>query len=101
MPEWMLVKAAANHPDLFKSSQPLALVRKDAKRMFLIDKKQPEKSSFSFMDFRHNVPDSGTANAEMSKALNNNIKRLCEWPEQVSKQSYDKKITPKIGSLAF
>jgi hypothetical protein len=69
--------------------------------MFLIDKKQPEKSVFSYMDFRHNVPNSDVASLEMLKAPSTNVRRLCEWPEQVSKQKYDKKLTEKIGSLAF
>ena len=63
MPEWMIVKAKNTQPDVFRSSQPLALVRQDAKRMFLIDKKQPDRSMFSFMDFRHNVPNASMASA--------------------------------------
>ena len=99
MPEWMLVKATASQPDAFMSSQPLALVRKDQKRMFLIDKVQPDKNVFSFMDFRHNVPNNDMVESEMKKSLSTSIKRICEWPEQINKQKYDIKVTSKVGSL--
>jgi len=99
MPEWMLVRATASQPDAFRSSQPLALVRKDQKRMFLIDKVQPDKNVFSFMDFRHNVPNNDMVESEMKKSLSTSIKRICEWPEQINKQKYDIKVTSKVGSL--
>ena len=40
----------------FQNKSPLANVRQEHKRVFLVDIKQPNKSVFNIGDMRHNVP---------------------------------------------
>lgn len=97
-PAWMQNKADRCENTIFKKTLAPNFIReeKSKKRMFLVDKVQPEKSVFSIGDFRHNVSTRDEAD-HFTKGLSESTKRIFEWKEEISKQPYDKPITGKVG----
>ena len=99
-PAWMQSDKERGENKVFVNALPPTCIRedKDKKRMFLIDRVQPERSVFSYGDFRHNVTTKEEAQ-NYSSGLAENTKRPFEWKEEVHKQRYDKPVTGKIGSI--
>lgn len=64
----------------------------------MVDPEEPEKSMFSYGDFRHNV-----TTAEETRLYSEGVpvrpKNILEWKEETSKQKYDKPVAGKVGSL--
>lgn len=96
-PAWMQCEAQRNDNTAFKNQIAPFNVRKEHKRVFLVEKQEPVKSVFSFGDFRHNVMTAEEAK-KYSTGVSEAQHRLIEWKEEVSKQRFDKPITGKIGS---
>ena len=96
-PAWMQTDAQRNENTDYQNVIPPANIRKESKRVFLVEKEQPKKSVFSLGDFRHNV-----STAEEAKIYSSNLvdypSRLFEWKEDISKQKFDKPVSSKIGA---
>lgn len=65
-----------------------------------MDVEQPAKSQFSIGDFRHNVRTQEEAQVYL-KAAEPKPKNMFAWPENVSRQHYDKPVTSKIGHMDY
>lgn len=96
-PAWMQNEAQRNDNTNFKNCIAPFNVRKEQKRVFLIEKETPAKSVFSLGDFRHNVMTAEEAR-KYATGVSETQHRLIEWKEEITKQRFDKPITGKIGS---
>jgi hypothetical protein len=96
-PAWMQTDVPRNKSSALKKVVPDVSLRKEHKRIFLFEKDQPEKSIYSYGDFRHNVN-----TAEEAQKYSANVAkvpvRFLEWKEDIVKQRFDKPVSSKIGS---
>jgi hypothetical protein len=97
-PFWMQSEYQRNKSSQFRNTLAHPCQRKELKRVTLVEKEQIPKSIFSYGDFRHNVLTSQEAR-ESEKGLTMFPKRLIEWNEDMTRQSYDKPVSGKVGSL--
>jgi hypothetical protein len=96
-PSWMQGEyQRIENPD-FKNQIAPANLRKEQKRVFLVEKEPTKKSVFSYGDYRHDVMTSEEAK-NYSTGLYQAPQRFIEWKEEVKNQKFDKPITGKIGS---
>ena len=93
----MQTEAQRNKETGYVNVVPPNNLRKEQKRIFLVEKDQPKKSVLSFGDFRHNVMTREEA-YKYSDGLLDKPSRFIEWREDVSKQKFDKPVAAKIGA---
>ena len=97
-PVWMQRESKSLEKKInFKNFQPPNIIRQEPKRMILVDDQTPEKSIFSFGDFRHNIRTKDEVDI-YNKTASDQPKKFLDWKEDISKQRYDKDITGKIGT---
>ena len=78
-PEWMHKNEKVLSPLLqFKVAAPYPSLRNGSNIYHLMDKDQPSKSIFSYMDFRHNVHSKQEA-VKYGEVTKTQIKRPYEW----------------------
>lgn len=70
----------------------------DKHRTFMVDSEEPEKSIYSYGDYRHNVTSCEDAQ-NYSQGIPLKTKNILEWKEDTTKQKYDKPVASKVGSL--
>lgn len=98
-PQWMQSQHPKNKTDQMQRQVPSTTnLRNESFRTFLMDREQPGKSVFSYGDMRHNVHSEEDVKKFNNQAFSQGVKRMTEWPENSSKQHYDKNVTGKIGS---
>lgn len=97
-PAWMHTEFPRKDDNDHINTIPHPCLRKELKRVLVMEKDQPQRSVFSIGDFRHNVVTSEEA-VKYAQNVSNKPCRLIEWKEDVSKQKFDKPVTGKIGSL--
>ena len=86
MPEWMQIRVQKPPKN------------KDVEQ-YMHPTQKPIRSVFSFMHTSHNVHSKELAAKAAEKLNSNEIYRIYQWNEDVSKQRFDScKITPKIGT---
>ena len=96
-PAWMQTEFQRKESTDFKNFIAPCNLRKEQKRVFLVENQKPVKSVFSYGDFRHNVNTSEEI-LRHSQGLSYEPKRFIEWKEDLNRQKYDKPVTQKIGS---
>ena len=98
-PAWMQTGFEKNKTDAMKGIMPVTVnLRQENNRMFLCEKDQPQKSVWSFGDFRHNVHSKELAKEYAHQTTSNKVVRMMEWKEQPTAQGFDKPVAAKIGS---
>ena len=96
-PAWMQNEFNRNENTAFKNQIAPINVRKEQKRVFLIEKEPTPKSVFSYGDYRHDVLTADEAK-NYSSGLLEAPHRFIEWKEESNKQRFDKPVTGKIGA---
>ena len=105
-PEWMQTNHEKPGTDPLKAVGCYNNARKERARLIIAEKVQPPRSVFNIGTFRHNVANEEQAAQSMAEAVKNGMVmhpvRMIEWNEtNPKKQSYDKHVSPKIGSNHF
>lgn len=95
-PAWMQSEFNRNENTAFKNQIAPFNVRKEQKRVFLVEKEPITKSVFSYGDYRHDVLTADEAK-KYSSGLLAAPHNFLEWKEESSKQRFDIPVTGKIG----